>query len=345
MPNRPDVKQHGLIRGIQAGNLGPFHTLDIRPAPRMNVLTGPNGSGKTTALDLAWWALTGEADLAERTSRQGSWAEALLAGNARKNAEADGGGAWSQTKAGEQPKNPAPYFREDGSFRVFDPGNPLLAKTRAGTPDGTPGRKPGGAMSARDLWRGQPGRTEGMRRDICRWQRAGARPPDAPDAPDALTACTAFTAAMSQAFGGEVEIMIPVRGRGNAQETPVIRVGDVTVPLDQAGAGTLRAASMAHLIAWMWEERRVQASLAGQKPGPEPGSEPGGPPTVIIDLPEAHLHLQTQRNIVRALMDLVQHLHGEEGQWLLATHSPEILTAAEPPDLRRELDRTFALPL
>ena len=62
---------------------------------------------------------------------------------------------------------------------------------------------------------------------------------------------------------------------------------------------------------------------------------------MIIDLPEAHLHLQTQRNIVQARMDLVQELHGEDGQWLLATHSPEILTAAAPPDLRQELDQTL----
>ena len=149
---------------------------------------------------------------------------------------------------------------------------------------------------------------------------------------------------MSQALGSEVEFPAPVRRPGNVEETPVIRVGNLTVPLDQAGAGTLRAASMAHLITWMWEEHRVQAGLA-KKPGEKPGEEPGGPPTVIIDLPEAHLHLQTQRNIVQALMDLVQELHGEEGQWLLATHSPEILTAAAPPDLRQELDQTFALPL
>ena len=331
-PNSTDRKYSSPIRRIQAGRLGPFPKLDLRPTPRVNVFTGPNGSGKTTVLDLAWWALTGEADLAARTSRQGSWASALLAGNAQKKAQEDSG-AWSQTKTGEQPRNPALYFREDGSFRVWDPGNPLLAKAHDGTPDG----KPGGVLSARDLWRGQPGRTEGMCRDICRWQRHGAQP-QGPDAPDALTA---FTGAMSQELGREVEFLDPVRRPGSPEETPVIRAGNLTIPLDQAGAGTLRAASMAHLVTWMWEEHQVQAGLAGQKPG----EEPGGPPTVIIDLPEAHLHLQLQVNILRALMDLVRKLHGQEGQWLLATHSPVMLAAAAQPDMQEGLDQEFALPL
>ena len=175
------------------------------------------------------------------------------------------------------PGNPALYFREDGSFRVFDPSNPLLAKTPGGTRDRPhgekPGENPGGVLSEKDLWQGRPGRTEGMRRDICRWQRRSA-PPQGPDTPDALTA---FTKAMSQALGSEVEFPGPVRLPGKRGGDARHTGRNLTVPLHQAGAGTLRAASMAHLITWMWEEHRVRPAWPRNQ-GRNQGKNPGGRP-------------------------------------------------------------------
>ncbi len=47
-----------MIRNLQLRDVGPARELDFEFAPRLNVLTGDNGLGKTFVLDVIWWVLT-----------------------------------------------------------------------------------------------------------------------------------------------------------------------------------------------------------------------------------------------------------------------------------------------
>ena len=47
-----------MLKRITTQDIEPTD-LDVALAPRLNLLAGDNGLGKTFLLDLAWWALTG----------------------------------------------------------------------------------------------------------------------------------------------------------------------------------------------------------------------------------------------------------------------------------------------
>lgn len=48
-----------MLTLLQTSHVGPAQHLKTEFAPRLNLLTGDNGLGKTFILDLAWRALTG----------------------------------------------------------------------------------------------------------------------------------------------------------------------------------------------------------------------------------------------------------------------------------------------
>ena len=47
-----------MIEELSLRNVGPAPGMALRFAPRLNLLTGDNGLGKSFLLDIAWWALT-----------------------------------------------------------------------------------------------------------------------------------------------------------------------------------------------------------------------------------------------------------------------------------------------
>ena len=47
-----------MLEYLRLENVGPAPTMELELAPRLNLLTGDNGLGKSFLLDVAWWALT-----------------------------------------------------------------------------------------------------------------------------------------------------------------------------------------------------------------------------------------------------------------------------------------------
>ncbi|XVN14432.1 AAA family ATPase [Pseudomonas corrugata] len=47
-----------MLDYLHMKNVGPAPELEVNWAPRINLITGDNGLGKSFLLDLAWWALT-----------------------------------------------------------------------------------------------------------------------------------------------------------------------------------------------------------------------------------------------------------------------------------------------
>ena len=47
-----------MLERLELENVGPASAMVLDLAPRMNLITGDNGLGKSFLLDVAWWALT-----------------------------------------------------------------------------------------------------------------------------------------------------------------------------------------------------------------------------------------------------------------------------------------------
>src|SRR4029453_17111120 len=51
-------REKNMLEYLHPKNVGPARELTMELAPRLNVITGDNGFGKSFLLDIAWWALT-----------------------------------------------------------------------------------------------------------------------------------------------------------------------------------------------------------------------------------------------------------------------------------------------
>src|SRR5438046_6006574 len=49
-----------MLEYLHLKNVGPAPEMELELTPRLNLLTGDNGLGKSFLLDVAWWALTRE---------------------------------------------------------------------------------------------------------------------------------------------------------------------------------------------------------------------------------------------------------------------------------------------
>ena len=47
-----------MIESLRLRNVGPAPEMEMTFAPRLNLITGDNGLGKSFLLDVIWWALT-----------------------------------------------------------------------------------------------------------------------------------------------------------------------------------------------------------------------------------------------------------------------------------------------
>lgn len=47
-----------MLKSLHLQNVGPAPEMKLELGPRLNVITGDNGLGKSFLLDVAWWALT-----------------------------------------------------------------------------------------------------------------------------------------------------------------------------------------------------------------------------------------------------------------------------------------------
>ena len=106
------------------------------------------------------------------------------------------------------------------------------------------------------------------------------------------------------------------------RDIPTIRHRYGEVPIVHASAAVKRVLSLAYLMVWVWNEHRIHCDMA--KRNPERCM------VILIDEIEAHLHPRWQRQLLPALVSVVQLLAEEiEVQLIVSTHSPLILASSE----------------
>lgn len=344
-----------MLKSVHLRNVGPSSEMCLEFSPRINLITGDNGLGKSFLLDVSWWALTRRwpqelnSNLTSGyTARPTNIKEPAeisfdLVSKVKtvsyKSTYSPKDEAWIG-RAG-RPWNPGlvVYALADGGFSVWDPARNYWDKR--GNVD-IQDRLPAFVLSQNEVWNGRR-ETRGTRdtqiingliSDWASWIReAGADAkrmekvlnaltPD--DDQNSMTPCKDFAR-----LSVEDSRDIPKINMGYGQEVPIVF----------ASLGVRRIVALSYMLAWAWREH-VRASE-------HLGDSPSNRIVLIFDEVEAHLHPRWQRKIIPALLRIADSLTGDDGasiQIIAATHSPLVMASMESV-FDRSVDSWFDLDL
>lgn len=328
-----------MLRSLALTDVGPLAHAELQLRPRLNVVTGDNGLGKSFVLELAWWALTRtwasspawprpeqqeHASVDWRASTTTHPLHAMRAsfvkwGPARFNRASQ---SWPEHRYDEVHDAPTIIALADGSFASWDPlrhvrwVEDVAAQSYRATPVGVT------RFSADTLWQGleHQGRTvsNGLIRDWVSWQR------ETPEESGRFAVLEAVLAALSEDPSQPLRPGRPMRVfLDDAREFPTLSFAYGTTPLIHASSAVRRIVGLAYLLVWTWHEHLSAAKLRGEAPAKEI--------VVLLDEVENHLHPRWQRRILPALLAAIEVLPGSPCAQLIATtHAPLTLAALEP---------------
>ena len=332
-----------MIEHLTLDNVGPAPDMALEFAPRVNLVTGDNGLGKSFLLDVVWWALTRRwprevnrrmtsgyparpldsrrvATIGVRVrGRTGPipWGAAFSRPDQRLDQY------WLVTQGRPALPGIVVYAHADGSFSVWDParnywsqpGDPTLKEPR-----------PAYVFTEAEVWDGLRDTVDGRSVPICngllydwsRWIQA-----DDDNARGMAAALRALSPGRDPVQ--TIKPGSPMRlSVDDAREIPSIVTEHAgQVPIIHASSGIRRMVALAYLLTWTWSEHCIASELRGD--------EPSGKLVMLFDEVESHLHPRWQRSILRALRDLGPVLRdGVNLQLVVSTHSPLVLAPAEP---------------
>lgn len=321
-----------MLKSLTLQNVGPAPELQVDFGPRLNLLTGDNGLGKSFLLDIAWWSLTRRwpTDLNPKVAsgyparpQPGKPATIQFEFTTKtkkveKYSSTFDRAEQSWTGRAGRPSNPGLvlYAQVDGSFAVWDPARNYWKKK--GDID-VQERQPAYVFSPQEVWEGLKNERgawlcNGLIRDWASWQRE-----DGP-AFKILQAVVQALAPEGERFtiGALTRI-----GIDDARDIPTLKMpyGEET-PVLFASAGVRRVIALAYLLVWTWTEHAQACKLLGESPTRQV--------VFLVDEIEAHLHPRWQRSVVSALLKVVGHLAAKaQVQLIAATHSPLVMVSAE----------------
>ncbi len=344
-----------MLELLALQNVGPGPAMTLKLAPRLNLITGDNGLGKSFLLDVAWWALTrkwpqdlnanltsGYAARPTDVTKKATIKFSLQSKTGQVEYESPyvpDEQAW-RGKAG-RPWNPGLviYALADGGFAVWDPARNYWRN--AGNID-VQERLPAFVFSAKEVWDGlrvavdgrQTQVSNGLVADWASWIREGK---DDARRMAAVLALLAPTVGADSLRPGTDFARLSVN---DARDIPTVHMGyGQDVPILYSSLGVRRIAALAYMMSWAWREHLIASRLLGQPPSSRV--------VLLFDEIEAHLHPRWQRAVVPALLKVVQTLTDDAGasvQLIAATHSPLVLASVEPL-FEVDRDRLFVLEL
>jgi AAA domain, putative AbiEii toxin, Type IV TA system len=330
-----------MLESLHLKNVGPAPEMRMDLAPRLNLITGDNGLGKSFLLDVAWWALTrkwpqdlnanltsGYAARPTDVTKKATIDFELESKTQRVKYESPyvpEEQAW-KGKAG-RPWNPGLviYALADGGFAVWDPARNYWRKQ--GNID-VQERLAAYVFSSKEVWdgltvsiEGKPTQaSNGLVADWASWIRERG--------------------ADAKRMAGVLELLAPNVGDdslkpgdsfarlsiNDARDIPTVRMGySQDVPILYVSLGVRRITALAYMLSWAWREHRIASRQLGQTPSSRV--------VMLFDEIEAHLHPRWQRAVVPSLLKVMQTLTEDAGasvQLIAATHSPLVLASVEP---------------
>ena len=325
-----------MLKRIATHDVEPTE-LDVTLAPRLTLLVGDNGLGKTFLLDLAWWALSTYWAVHDAMPRRigGStptiryWLDALSPVEAKFNFE----GPWWQKR---WPTHPQPilalYVRANGEFQIQDTFRRFGPSVGRWSPQS--GTAENVALSSDEVWNGRS--TEdgtvlcnGLLRDWLAWQ---FQKPALFDL---------FARVLMKLSPHADEVLKPGPPRRvsieDARDMPTLVLPYGDVPVTHASAGMRRILALAYMLVWTWYEHTEAARLQNKAPLDEL--------VLLIDEVDAHLHPTWQRVILPALFEVFPEMERSlRVQVLASTHAPLVLASMETIfDAERDMLLHFAL--
>jgi len=319
-----------MLESIHLKNVGPAPEMKMDLAPRLNLITGDNGLGKSFLLDVAWWALTRtwaghpvRPSLATVASRQSATIAFSFEGKQKtrsfKSKFVPKEQEW--TSGPGRPADPGLviYARVDGGFSVWDPiRNQKVREIAQANGTELPPRFYGFDRS--HVWDGLPGEgarmlCNGLIRDWVSWQLEKGWN---------FNALSKALETMSEPGDplapGKSSTRISVN---DVRDYPTIHTSygeDVAIVL--ASAAIRRIAALTYLLVWTWSEHEAMSKQLDLTPARRI--------VFLVDEVESHLHPRWQRSVVPSLLGVVSALAPRaDVQLLVATHSPLVLASVE----------------
>jgi hypothetical protein len=329
-----------MIVDLRLTNLGPMPKTHVSFAPRLNVLTGDNGLGKTLLLDMAWYAMT-------RTWAEGRMVLPNVGARGRTSIEAEFRGAngrpatvfaeyerldqrWRWPAGRPFKPGLVVYARIDGGFSIWDPARDYFRAEDRGKKT-KPLR-----LTRSEVWEGQ-GLCLGLLLDWETWRLSDN---------GAWKLFREVLDVLSPASGPKfaAERLKPLPAQRllveDPKPTPFLAMPYGQVPVTQCSAGMRRILALAYVLVWAWLRHQEDAKLLGEAPTHSI--------VLLWDEVEAHLHPAWQRVIVPSVMKVVSSIllgtPEADVQLLTTTHAPLVLSSLET-ICSEERDRLFNLEL
>lgn len=296
-----------MIKEMLLHQIGPVSDLRAEFGPRLNMITGDNGLGKTFLLDACWYALTRTwADgrqfypLPHVPKKDPPFIEYAVIGKTGRPAENRADYRFAdQSWKGQQARPAIPglvlYARIDGGFSVWDPARNYWHDGVEG-----PQRPPAFQFSKKEVWEGLDEESEGQKKPICNgllrdvetWRLKSN---------GAFHLLQKILETISSPEEGILAIGESVRVRlDDSRDIPTLKMRYGDIPVTQTAAGMRRVLALAYLLVWAWEEHLRVSQLKKE------------PPTdrivFLFDEVEAHLHPKWQRVFLPSLIEVVNAL-------------------------------------
>jgi len=324
-----------MLKHLHLRHVGPADALDLNLAPRLNLLTGDNGLGKSFLLDIAWWAMTRRwpaeinpnlvsGQCALPTGNEAATIDFSFTSKSKTETYTSEYRPRDQAWTGRpgRPANPGLVFyaMSDGSFAVWDPARNYW---RVQGDTDVQDRIPAYVFDPSEVWDGLKDKdgkplSLGLVMDWAGWQK------------EKNAAFSALKKVLALLSPSKTEMLTPGPltriSLDDPRDIPTIQMPyGQNVPVLLASAGIRRILALAYVLVWAWEEHRKAAKLLNETPTRQM--------VLLIDEVESHLHPQWQRTIIPALLAVAQTLmqkSNAELQLVVATHSPLIMTSVEP---------------
>jgi hypothetical protein len=359
-----------MIRQLHLKDVGPSRELNFDFAPRINILTGDNGLGKTFVLDLVWWVLTttwageqafpwrppttrGSMTIGDSTplapeisailscdSGDPSVDESVITGGRYQWTSQE----WSRKRWELQRSSTTPKI-ETTSYPPDSPPHPPQTLVVYARIDGSfvvwdayqvkdALAEAAVLLYADELWEGKEieDRSSKRRRTVSR---------------GVLEDWVTWQSSSSSEFAALCRVLAvlsdpeeplvpgpPTRVRlDDRRDVPTLAMPYGVVPVTLASAGQRRVLALAYILVWAWAEHLKAAEVTRR--------EPTRDMVVLIDEVELHLHPRWQRLLLPALRQAIAALApGAAIQLIASTHAPLVLASLEP-FFDEELDNLY----
>lgn len=337
-----------MLSRLELKNIGPANSLVQNFAPRINLLTGDNGLGKSLLLDAAWWVcardwpdepvLPRSFVTTAEPAEIGATIQGIRGQLTSASFRFDPDYLIWKRNGGSRPPKPGlvVYARIDGGFSLWDPAQHYFRVAPSLAID-EPDRAPAIHLSKHEVWDGKQvegtdGRPlrvcDGLLRDWLFWE-------------DRRPGLFKVFVKVLECLSPAAEKLVPASPvtlpSSGVTPIPSLMMSYGVVPLPHASAAVRRVVTLAYLLVWSWFQHE---ELSRRK-----GLEPEKRLILIIDEIEAHLHPFWQRLILPALLDAATILSDKiKVQLIVSTHSPLVLASLEP-DFDQKQDKLFHLDL